>query len=247
MPKHSGATRARLYVAVGALALPLAVGACDAGSTGKTAPTVTVTATPPQTAAQIATKAQGAFTKAPNVRVRGKVKTEKGRITLDYSVRGKNSKGKISGPLTSKKSTTTQFVIIGDKHYTRGSEVIVGDGPKPPASLLKKLKNQWTVMRGKDMGVLGSFATNTMIFGPAGTGETLSLGPGRDFEGKPAFDLTDGEGTHLWISSQGEPLPLAVTNDKSPADRLVFAYGQAERITAPANAVDFSKQGFQLP
>ncbi|MFI0451821.1 hypothetical protein [Actinomadura sp. 6N118] len=206
-----------------------------------------MTATPAQTAAQIAAKARDAFTKAPNVRVRGKVKAEKGRITLDYSVRGKNSKGKVSGPLISKKNTTTQFVIIGDKHYTRGSEVIVGDGPKPPAGLLKKLRNQWTVIRGKDMGVLGSLTTTTMMFGPAGTGETLSMGPGRDFEGKPAFDLTDGKSAHLWISAQGEPLPLAVTNDKSPDDRLVFAYGQAERIKAPANAVDFSKQGFQLP
>lgn len=246
MPKHSGTTRARLYTAVGALALPLAVGACDAGSTGKTAPTVTVTATRPQTAAEIVTKARDAFTKSANVRVRGKVKTEKGRITLDHSVRGKNSKGKISGPLISKKNSTTEYVTIGDKHYTRGSGVI-GNGPKPPAGLLKKLKSQWIMIRGKDEGVLGALVTTTMIFDPTGTGETLSLGPGRQFEGKAAFDLTDGKGSHLWISSQGEPLPLAMTNDKSPVDRLDFTYGQAERITAPANAVDISKHGFQLP
>ncbi|MEU5885153.1 hypothetical protein [Spirillospora sp. NPDC047279] len=41
---------------------------------------------------------------------------------------------------------------------------------------------------------------------------------------------------------------VRVTDDGSAGDRLVFAYGEAEKITAPRDAVDFSKQGtFKQP
>ncbi|MFP3966104.1 hypothetical protein SMC26_27615 [Actinomadura fulvescens] len=242
MPTRPSSTSVRVGAPAGALAVALALGGC---SSDKPAATVTVTATPAPTADQIAAKARDAFAKVPNVRVRGKVKTEAGRITVDYSIQGKNSKGRLKGRLASKDDTNTEFVSIGDKHYTR-SLGIGWTGPKPPAGLLKRLNKQWTMIRGKDTGLLGTLLTTTTMFGP--TGQPLSFGPGRAFEGKPAHDLADGKGTHLWVSSQGEPLPIAVTNDKSPGDRLDFAYGQAEKIKAPANAVDISKQGsFRFP
>ncbi|MFG2003949.1 hypothetical protein ACGFNU_32810 [Spirillospora sp. NPDC048911] len=246
MPEIPGILRSpslRLCVAAGAVALT--AGACNTGGLTKPGATATVTASPPPNAGQIAAKARDAFAKVPNVRVRGKLKTDNGVASIDYSVRGKNSKGKLSGPFMGKKKSTTQFVIIGDKHYTKGGEINVG--PPPPAGLLDKVKGKWTLIRGKDLGPMGSFMGSAMVFGPAGTSESLSLGPGRDLDGKPAHDITDGKGSHLWISSQGEPLPLAVTNDKSPGDRLDFAYGQAEKITAPTNVLDLSKQGFKIP
>lgn len=236
-PRTTGSVSA--WVGIAAVVV-LAASGCDDTTAARPPGTVTVTATPAATATQIAEKARSAFGKAPNVRVHGTVKTDKGRVSLNYSVRGKNSKGKLSGPLTSKKNTTMEFINLGDKHYTRGSHVS-WQGPKPPADLLRRLSRQWMLIRGRDMGVMGSLMTPMIMFGSADAGETLAFGPGHEFEGKPAYDVTDGKGSHFWVSAQGEPLPVAVTNDTTH-ERLDFVYGQAEKITAPANAVDVSKQ-----
>lgn len=236
-PLTTGSLPGRVCIA---LVVVLTASACNDKTAARPPRTVTVTATPAATAAQIAEKARNAFGKAPNVRVHGTVKADQGRVSLDFSVRGKNSKGELRGPLTGKKNTTMEFINIGDKHYTRGSQVN-WQGPKPPADMLRRLSSQWMLIRGKDVGVMGSAMTPMMMFGSAGAGETLSFGPGHEFEGKPAYEVTDGKGSHFWVSAQDDPLPIAVTSDTG--ERLDFGYGQAEKITAPANAVDISKQG----
>ncbi|MBM2614532.1 hypothetical protein JIG36_03055 [Actinoplanes sp. LDG1-06] len=187
-------------------------------------------------AAQILEKAKAALAQAKSFHMKGTMKSEDGKIGLDFKVAGEELAGSMTmdGP-------KLEMLAVGGKRYIRPDETFwgLGNTPEKAAQIAATVGDRWVLVPTKNQSFNG-------MFGATDVGDLLenegavTKGKVEQIDGKPAIGLVDGdpEGGTLYIATTGEPYPVRLAGP-TPADgALTFSeYGETfADIKAPAAA-----------
>jgi hypothetical protein len=239
-------------VAAGCLGLALLASACGGTSPG----TGTGTGTRPGAVASMMPVSNGIAAKpvaqivttadktlesaasAASVRVYGTLTNSGHRYTLNITFGPNGATGSMSAPFDGAKRASIDLILVGGKMYVRSSTLWRQVGGATAASLLD---NRWVILPSS--AVTGFPFANTKAFvkfmNHAGLRKMTAVGAKTTVNGQPAIEVKKGSSA-VYIATTGQPRPLEVR--QGSRNVLYFQYlPTLVSVTAPPNAVDFSK------
>lgn len=234
--------------AIAAVAIAL-VGGCSKSTSGsgtagtgdaiKNAPDNGVAALAP---AEILAKVQAALPKVSSVHISGGGVSDGQKVALDVKIKGtQGSAGTLSIPIGSDSTSSTiklDFIVIGKDAYIKGDDTfwktLAPSSPLSAAQLQGKwLKGSPDSERLKPLLTFGDLTSlSTELLKPDGK---LTKGAAKDIHGTKTIGLVDSgaNGGTLYISTQGEPLPVQISQDKGATTIDFTDYGKPVELTAP--------------
>jgi hypothetical protein len=195
---------------------------------------------------EILTKAKAALSSAPSVHVHGGGKSDGSAITLDLKIKGSGGgAGKMSLD-----GASFEITRIADVVYLRADEKFY-TSKGIPAAQAKTLSTKWIkgTTADKNLAEVGQFTDIKQLTNALLTPDSkISKGDKKTVNGKNAIGLTDDSGSTMWISLDGDPVPLELTpgNDPSDSGTIEFdGYGDEVQLTEPpaSEVIDASQAG----
>jgi hypothetical protein len=195
---------------------------------------------------EILTRAKAALKGARSVHVHGGGKSDGTAITLDLKIKGSSGgTGKMSLNGASFEITridNTVYLRADEKFYTsRGI----------PAAQARALSTKWIkgTTADKNLAEVGQFTDIKELTDALLTPDNaISKGVKKTVNGKNAIGLKDSTGSTMWISLDGDPVPLELTpgSDGSDSGTIEFdGYGDDVQLTEPpaSEVIDAGQAG----
>lgn len=254
------AAGALLAMAVAAMTVAVA---CSSGAGKSNGPaTVHVSASPngeaSKTGPQVLADATNALASVPVVRLTGTQTTEGETQQIELRVQSDGVTGSVQTP-----SGTEQLLAVDGKFYLKNLQALGGPSLLPKA-LASALQGRWFYIDPSDNGGMnaGGSADEPMnIKGFAAGLRQLDKGVTVDpavttdtVNGQQAVVVSESDGTRLYVSATGEPLPLKVVGKNNDEDaglaalgEVTFSYGDDPvQLRAPSGAVSLQKTFEQI-
>jgi hypothetical protein len=195
---------------------------------------------------EILAKAKTALSGADSVHVHGGGKSDGSAVTMDLKIKGSSGgTGRMSlngANFEITRIDSTVYLRADEKFYTsRGI----------PAAQAKTLSTKW--IKGsttdKNLAEVGQFTDIKQLTEALLTPDsTIKKGERKTVKGKNAIGISDDTGSTMWISLDGDPVPLQLTPGDDPGDSGVIdfdGYGDDVRLSEPpaAEVIDASQAG----
>jgi hypothetical protein len=195
---------------------------------------------------EILAKAKTALSSADSVHVHGGGKSGGSAVTMDLKIKGSSGgTGKMSlngANFEITRIDSTVYLRADEKFYTsRGI----------PAAQAKTLSTKWIkgTTADKNLAEVGQFTDIKQLTEALLTPDsTIKKGERKTVKGKNAIGITDDTGSTMWISLDGDPVPLQLTPGDDPGDSGVIdfdGYGDDVQLSEPpaAEVIDASQAG----
>jgi hypothetical protein len=226
-------------------------GSSSGGATTKTTAVATAAAASPVKAdngvatkppKQILAAVGKSLKQATSVHVHGNMPMDGKVGKFDIRIGANKAKGTITAPV--KTSLVTMGIItVHGKNYIKSSQMWKTVGGAAVAQLIG---NRWGIMPAGSSADFASFTTiKGMTDSLLNPGGTISRGAKRTINGQPTIALKDSDGSIMYVATTGKPIvvrmvpPLAKAKLKEYLD--FTEWNVPVTVTAPANAIDFSK------
>jgi hypothetical protein len=243
-------------VAMAAVAMSVTVACSSGAAQSHGQATVRVSASPNGEASkagpQVLADASTALAAVPAVRLTG-TQTEDGETQkLDLRVQADGLIGSIET-----KDGTFQLLAVGGRTYTKGTPS-AGASSLPPKALAAQWAGHWTYIDPADntnsVSMSSDEPRNLKEFAAGLTQLDKGVTVDRDVTtgtlgGQPVVVVSESNGTRLYVSATGEPLPLKIISKGSDGDNGVnapgagtFVYGEDPvKLQAPSGAVSMQQ------
>ncbi|MGK5683142.1 hypothetical protein [Actinoplanes sp. URMC 104] len=189
------------------------------------------------TAEQILAKAKAALKAAGSFHMKGSMKTDDGKMGLDFKIEGQNVKGTLAmdGP-------RVELLSVGKQRFIRPDAAfwaMTSGGKAQAAQITEVVGDRWVKVKANDASSAGMF-TATDIDELLDADGKVTKGAVTTLDGKPVVGLKESaaDGGTLYVATTGQPYPVRLTGP-TPADgALAFTEFGATfpEIKAPAAA-----------
>lgn len=179
-------------------------------------------------AEQILERTSAAANAAESVRVNAQTQSQSGESVLEMSLTKTGSQGRQSGQNTLEIISTDQTLYLkGDQTF---NEAVAGPSRAP------EIEGKWVSVPANDpqAASFSGLASSTAFFSSLlnAQGDPKKVAP-KDVEGVRCVGLQTEAGT-LWVSTVGEPYPVAVEARQAGQGRVTMsAWNEPVTITAP--------------
>lgn len=188
--------------------------------------------------AQIVKTADKTLESAASVRVHGTVTDSGQRYTIDITFGQTGATGSMTAPFDGAKRASLDLIMAGGKMYVRSSTLWRQVGGAAAASLLD---NRWVILPSSAINGFPFASTKAFVkfLNHAGLRKMTAVGAKTTVNGQPAIEIKKGRSA-VYIATTGQPYPLEVR--QGSRNVLYFQYlSTPVSVTAPPNAIDFSK------
>jgi hypothetical protein len=254
MASKGQAAGALVAMAVGAMTVTVACSSGAPKSDGQA--TVHVSASPngeaAKTGPQVLADASKALAAVPTVRLTGTQTSDGEEQKLDLRVQADGLIGSIQT-----KEGTFQLLAVGGRMYTKGTPA-PGASSLLPKALASQWAGHWTYVDPADnndsLSISSDEPTNLKAFAAGllelDKGVTVEPRVTTDtLDGQPVVVVSESNGTRLYVSATGQPLPLKIVSKGSEDDNGLnapgagtFVYGEDPvKLQAPAGAVSMQQ------
>ena len=243
-------------VAMAAVAMTVTAACSSGGAKSHGQATVRVSASPNGEASkpgpQVLADAAKALASVPTVRLTGTQTSDGEEQKLDLRVQADGLMGSIQT-----KDGTFQLLAVGGRSYTKGTPSM-----RASSFLPKAVAAQWAghwiyvdpAANSDSLSISSDEPTNLKAFAAGLTqldkGVTVERTVTSDtLDGRPVVVVSESNGTRLYVSATGEPLPLKIISKGSNDDNGLnapgsgnFVYGEDPvKLQAPAGAVSMQQ------
>ena len=183
---------------------------------------------------EILAKAKTALSSADSVHVHGGGKSDGSAITLDLKIKGSSGgTGKMSLD-----GARFEITRLGKTVYLRADEKFY-TSRGVPAAQAKTLSTKWIkgTTADKNLAEVGQFTDIKQLTKALLTPDSaISKGDKKTVNGKNAIGLKDDTGSTMWISLDGDPVPLELTPGTGGSDTGTIefdGYGDSIELAEP--------------